>query len=164
MMKSSNAPKFNLRVPVFQNFPGGGMLRSPSSYQHALHADCVLCNKGSLCVYMGSYIFPYIQKCPEILPDQCKIAFSALHGDKFCAFSKQLYHNCENFESIAHSSAVYQSCTYIYIFRSMHSHMHKHTHTHTHTHTQAHTQIHTQTHTHTHKHTHTHHILIYTNV
>ena len=26
---------------------------------------------------MGSYIFPYIQNCPEILPDQCKIASSA---------------------------------------------------------------------------------------
>ena len=28
-------------------------------------------------VSMGSYIFPYIQNCPEILPDQCKIASSA---------------------------------------------------------------------------------------
>ena len=42
-----------------------------------LHADCALCNTGSLCVYMGNYIFPYIQKGPEILPNQCKIASSA---------------------------------------------------------------------------------------
>ena len=29
-----------------------------------------------MCVYMGSYIFPYIQKCLEILSDQFKIASS----------------------------------------------------------------------------------------
>ena len=40
-------------------------------------ADCALHNIGSLCVYMGSYIFLYIQKCPEILPNQCEIASSA---------------------------------------------------------------------------------------
>ena len=44
---------------------------------YALHADCALCSTGSLCVYMGSYIFSCTQKCPEILPEQTKIASSA---------------------------------------------------------------------------------------
>ena len=38
---------------------------------------CALRNIGSVCVYMGSYIIPYIQKYLEILPDQCKIASSS---------------------------------------------------------------------------------------
>ena len=48
---------------------------------------------------MGNYIFPYIQKCLEILPDQFKIAYSA--PDKlstYCALPipLQLY-NCYYF-------------------------------------------------------------------
>ena len=77
IVKSWNAPKFNLRVPVFQNFSLGGMLRSPSISMPCMLI--VLCAVQVACVYiiMGSS-FLCIQKCPEILPDQCKISSSAL--------------------------------------------------------------------------------------
>ena len=63
---------------LLPKFSWGGSYapRSPSIILACL-ADCALHNIGSLCVYMGSYIFLYIQKCPEILPNQCEIAFSA---------------------------------------------------------------------------------------
>ena len=75
IVKSWNALKFNLSVPVFQKF-SGTCPQIPSItvlcklIVHALH------NTGSLCVY-GLLHFPCIQKCSEILPDQCKIASSA---------------------------------------------------------------------------------------
>ena len=73
MVQSWNAPKFNLWVPAFQIFPRG----IPSD---TLALACWLYFvQYSLLAYvsMGSYIFPYIQKCLEILPNQFKIASSA---------------------------------------------------------------------------------------
>ena len=41
--------KFNLRAPIFQDFPGGkGMPPDPLALVHAMHADCALHNKSDL--------------------------------------------------------------------------------------------------------------------
>ena len=57
IVKSWNAPKFNLRVPVLQNFTGEGMPRSPSISMPCMLI--VLCAVQVACVYtiMDSYIF-----------------------------------------------------------------------------------------------------------
>ena len=62
IVKSWNAPKFNLRIPVFQNVSLGGMLRSPS-----ISMPCMLimlCSVQVACVniIMGTWLHFYAFK------------------------------------------------------------------------------------------------------